>query len=301
MDNQTPNNLIEFVKKFNNADICREHFFNLRWPNGFVCPKCSHDLYYKIEKRHLYQCKSCKHQTTVTAGTVMDKTRIPLDKWYLAVYLASTDKRGYSAKALERELKIGYKTAWYLLQRIRTAMMQEEFNRILSGIVEVDDAFFGGADNNGKRGRGTGKTQVIIGLMLNEQGYPETLKMEVVNDLTSDTVAAFAENNIKSSSTISTDAYKSYRQFKKDGYIHQPKIFNPKDDREHLKWLHTIVSNAKVFINGTYHGLDKKHLHFYLSEFCYRFNRRFQPNMLFEKLLYSCSISSKITFAELTA
>ena len=263
MSTQAPISFFEFTKRFNSEEACREHLFALRWPDGFICPKCGNDAYYKIEKRHLYQCKACKHQTTVTAGTIMDKTHIKLEKWFWAIYLVSTDKRGHSAKALERELNIGYKSAWYLLQRIRTAMMQQEYNQILSGIAEVDDAFFGAADDNGKRGRGTGKTQVVVGLTLTEKENPGYLKMEVVKDLTSDTVAAFAEANIESGSTISTDAYRSFNQFKRNGYDHRPKVFNPKEDKEHLKWLHTIVSNAKAFINGTFHGLDEKHLHFY--------------------------------------
>jgi transposase-like protein len=301
MNIQTPISFFEFTKKFNNEEACREHLFHLRWPDGFICPKCSNDSYYKIEKRHLFQCKACRHQTTVTAGTIMDKTHIKLEKWFWAIYLVSTDKRGHSAKALERELNIGYKSAWYLLQRIRTAMAEQESKCILSGIIEVDDAFFGAADDNGKRGRGTSKTQVVIGLTLNEKGNPGYLKMEIVKDLTSDTVAAFAEANIESGSTISTDAYKSFNQFKRDGYNHLPKVFEPKEDKDHLKWLHTIVSNVKAFINGTFHGLDEKHLQFYLAEFCYRFNRRFHIDTIFNKLLASCSASQKISFAELTA
>jgi transposase-like protein len=171
---------------------------------------------------------------------------------------------------------------------------------MLSGIVELDDAFFGAADEGGKRGRGTTKVSVLVGLSINEKGHPQYIKVEVADNMTADTVNAFVEANVVSGSTLSTDAYSSYKQLQERGYEHCPKIFNPKEDKEHLKWLHTAVSNAKAFINGTYHGLDRKHLPLYLAEFCYRFNRRFKPHELFNRLLYSCLVSEKIDFAVLT-
>jgi len=125
--------------------------------------------------------------------------------------------------------------------------------------------------------------------------------MESVNDLTKTSVGNFTSTIILSGSTISTDAYSSYKHLRDEDYDHKPKKYNPKDDSEHLKWLHTIVSNAKAFINGTYHGLDKKHLDYYLAEFCYRFNRRFDIGQLFFKLVHSCAVGTKICYAELTA
>jgi len=117
--------------------------------------------------------------------------------------------------------------------------------------------------------------------------------MKVVDDLTAGTVTSFAKAGIASGSTISTDAYSSYRHLGRDGYDHQPKAFNPKSDSEHLKWLHTIVSNAKAFILGTFHGLDRKHLSYYLAEFCFRFNRRSRPDLIFNGLLGSCVGAAK--------
>lgn len=300
MAKQEEISFFEFKEKYSNEDKCREHLFHLRWPDGFICPKCGNKAYYPIKNRNKYQCTACKHQTSVTAGTVMDKSHIKLEKWFWAVYLVSTDKRGYSATALQKQLGIGYKAAWYLLQRIRTAMMERDWDYMLSGIVELDDAFFGAADEGGKRGRGTSKAKVVVGLSLNEKGHPQYVKMEVVDDLTADTIAAFAEANVTTGSTISSDAYSSYRQLKDNGYDHHPMAFNIKEDKEHLKWLHTVVSNAKAFINGTYHGLDKKHLSFYLAEFCYRFNRRFKPYEIFNRLLFTCLVGEKIAYAVLT-
>jgi len=295
---QEPISFFEFVQRYNSEEKRRDHLFNLRRPEGFSCPKCSNEGYYPIKRGHRYQCTACRYQASVTAGTVMDKSHIPLVKWFWAIHMVSTDKRGCSATVLMNKLGLGYKSAWYLLKRLQTAMMEEEWNHMLSGIIEVDDAFFGTADDEGgKRGRGTSKAQVVVGLSLNGKGHPQYLKMSVVNDLTAETVGSFAALNIDSGSTISTDAYSSYKQLSNFGYNHQPKIFNPKDDKDHLKWLHTIVSNAKAFINGTFHGLDEKRLDFFLAEFCYRFNRRFSLDFLFINLLSSCLVGSKFSYA----
>jgi len=302
MSKHEPMSFFDFTQTFNTEEVCRNHLFSIRWPNGFECPKCKNDRYYEIKKRHHYQCTSCRHHTSVTAGTIMDKSHIPLVKWFWAIYMVGTDKRGCSATVLMKKLGIGYKSAWYLLKRIQTAMMERDWDYMLSGIVEVDDAFFGAADDdNGKRGRGTSKTQVIVGLSINGKGHPQYVKMEAVSNLKAETVGTFASTNIASGSTISSDAYSSYKRLSENGYNHKPKKFNPKEDKEHLKWLHTIISNAKAFINGTYHGLDEKHLNFYLAEFCYRFNRRFNIDLLFNRLLFSCTVGSKINYAELTA
>ena len=300
MHKESAVSFFEFKEKFKDEETCRNHLFKLRWPTGFVCPRCGSTRYSTIKTRNHYQCLSCRYQSSVTAGTVMDRTHLSLEKWFWAIYLVANDKRGYSATALHKQLGIGYKSAWYLLQRIRKAMMERDWDYVLSGIVELDDAFFGSANENGKRGRGTSKTPVLVGLSLNEKGNPKYIKMEVAENMKSDSITYFADLNIADGSTISTDAFRSYNQLQNEGYDHHPKIFNPKEDSGHLKWLHTIVSNAKAFINGTYHGLDKKHLPFYLSEFCYRFNRRFIPGRIFDKLLVSCVNAAKISYAELT-
>ena len=124
--------------------------------------------------------------------------------------------------------------------------------------------------------------------------------MQVVDNLKKETIAEFAQNYIKSGSTISSDAYRSYRQLIKEGYKLEAKVFNPKETPEHLKWLHTMIANAKAFINGTFHGLDKKHLQQYLDEFCFRFNRRWFSGELFNRIVNACITSSKFTYTELT-
>ncbi len=230
----------------------------------------------------------------------MEKTRIDLQIWFWALYLASKDKRGISATMLGNELDISYKSSWFLLHRIRKAMADRDSGYNLDGVVELDDAYFGSADKGGKRGRGTDKAKVVVGLSLTSEGRPQHLKMVLVEDLKKETIAKFAQNNIKAGSTISSDAYRSYQQLINEGYKLEAKVFNPKENPEHLKWLHTIVSNAKAFINGTFHGLNKKHLQQYLDEFCFRFNRRWFYGELFNRIVNACMNSRRLTYSELT-
>lgn len=134
--------------------------------------------------------------------------------------------------------------------------------------MELDDSFFGAPTAGGKRGRGTEKTQVLVGLSLNSKGQPQHLKMDVISNIKGETLVKFAHRNIISGSTISSDMYHSYRILSRH-YEHEPQEFSPKENPDHLKWLHVIISNAKAFIKGTYHGLDTKHLQAYLAEYSY--------------------------------
>jgi len=297
MAQQEPLSFFEFKNKFNSEQSCREHLFQLRWPNGFVCPKCGHTECYSLKTRPVHECKKCHYQASVTSGTVMDNTRVPLEKWFWAIYLVSTDKRGHSALQLHKEIKVSYKTAWFMLHRLRKAMMERDWNYKLFNIVETDEAYFGAPTHGGKRGRGTEKTKVIVSLSLSNDRCPLFAKMETAKKLNSNTINAFAENNIEKGASISSDGSNLYLQL--EDFLHTGKVYNP-EDKEHLVWLHTIISNAKAFIQGTYHGLDEKHLDLYLAEFCFRFNRRFWPNQLFNRLLSACLLCPRFSFTDLT-
>lgn len=301
MANYPKMNLISFQKLFSTHEACQDHLFKLKWKNGFCCEKCGHDAFYetKTRKLRLYECKQCRYQSTVTVGTVMEKTRTDLTKWFLAIYLIAHDKRGISAHKLSEEIEVSYKTAWLMLHKIRRAMRKRDAEYSLAGIVELDDAFFGAPSEGGKRGRGTEKTKVLVGLSLNKKGHPLYLKMKVVPDIKGETLIDFAEKSIVPGSTISSDAYRSYRVLDNAGYKHEYQVYNAKETPDHLHWLHTVISNAKAFVGGTFHGLDSKHLQTYLDEFCYRFNRRKFKGEWFSRLISLCATTKTITHSEL--
>jgi transposase-like protein len=178
-------------------------------------------------------------------------------------------------------------------------MAQRDEKYILGGTVEIDDAFFGAPTEGGKRGRGTDKTPAIIELELDEQGRPVYVKVEVVEAINGETVAEIVSRTIEPGARIHTDGLSSYEKLSSEGYEHHAENFDPKENPDHLRWLHTIVSNIKAFIGGTYHGLDKKHLQRYMDEFCYRFNRRKFGGQLFNRLIAACIEGKCITYKQL--
>lgn len=280
-----------YMKRFSTEAKCREYLTALRWKNGYTCPKCGSHHAHSL-KNGLYQCAKCRHQTSVTAGTVLHKTHMPLTKWFLAFYFVCYDKRGVSAVQLALIIGTTYKTAWFMLKRIRSAMGQRDQNHQLCGIIEFDDTYFGGASIGKKRGRGTEKTSVFVALSLDKRENPLYLKMRVVSDLKKETVEEFALSSFAAGSTVRSDGYGSYIPGLK-GFTHEHKPYDPNSGLLH--WLHIVISNAKAFTLGTYHGLPKKNLQSYLDEFCFRFSRRYLGSALVERLLLAMGLSARLS------
>jgi transposase-like protein len=213
----------------------------------------------------------------------MEKSPLPYKTWLWAIYLVAVDKRGISAMALMRQLHVTYKTAWFLLHRIRAAMGSRDEKYLLDGCVEFDDSYFGGTHTGGKRGRGTDKTPVLLAVSKDKRGIARFMKLRVVPNLKGATVGKFAAETIAPGSTIESDALRSYQKALREKYNHNWQIFDT--EKEMLIWLHTIVSNVKEDILGTFHGVSRKYLQRYLDEIAYRFNRRFMQPVLFDHLL----------------
>jgi transposase-like protein len=235
----------------------------------------------------------------VTAGTLFHKSRTSLRKWFWAILLVACDKRGHSALQLSKELGIPYVRAWLMLHRIRTAMANRDARYRLSGIVEIDEAYFGAPDP-GRRGRGTRRAKAIVALGLRATGKPSFLKIQTVKRLDARSVKAFAEVAISPGRTIRTDGLNVYSSLSKHGFQHEATVAPGKTKDDVLHWTHTIISNAKTFIAGTFHGLPEKNIQRYLDEFCYRFNRRHREPELFDRLLLACVMAPAMTRDELT-
>ena len=292
--------LIEFQSKYSTDASCEQALFQLKWPNGFKCPKCGSDHCTMVGGRRLplYQCPLCRHQTTSIVGTIMENTKLSLVKWFLALYFVATNKDGVSEIALAKYIGTTLKTAWALLHKIRSAMGERENTYRLGGSIEMDEAFFGGK-HTGKRGRGSeNKTEVAVALQLDSSGRPQFLKMQVIPDAKGDTLSAFAKGNITEGSTIHSDAFKSYNALS-GTYCCDMQKYDPQSDDDRLKWLHVMISNIKANIEGTYHGLNGVYLQRYLDEFCYRFNRRHSMKPVFDHLLACCIWAPYKTVAEL--
>ena len=302
MSQQETLNLVDFIKRFPNEDACRKYLFELRWPEGFKCPRCENSQYYHLAKYHLYQCTNCNYQASVTAGTVMHKTKISLFKWFIALFLVATDKRGCAALTIQRHIEVNYKTAWLMLHKARSAMGKRDSNYNLEGIVQLDEAYFGAP--KGKQGRGTEKTVSFVAVSTavsdKQAVIPLFAKIKITEKLSLETATDFVTKSIEPGSKLVTDCFRIYSSMIDKGFSHEQYLSGTPECNKALDWTHILISNAKAFILGTYHGLAERHLQAYFDEFCYRFNRRQSISQLFPRLLNACMSAPAFTWAELT-
>lgn len=304
-----------FHKEFREEEDCYNWLFKNRWPKGFRCPTCGGSEYGRIATRGLYQCKNCRRQVSLTAGTIFHKTRVPLLKWFMLIHRMASSKTGVSINEMRRELEIkDYKTVWVMAHKIRKAMADRDARYSLSGLVELDEAFFGPA-GSGKRGRGAEKKQLVMIAVSAGKGADGTERPGfahafVAEDARAETIEGLlrrlgipdpqVEPLIRA---IRTDGWKSYETVaEKLGLIHYRAVLgNPKDASKILPWTHQLIGNAKAVFSGPHRGVSRKHLQRYLSEVCYRFNRRFWNRETFDRLLTACVSTDTVTRDELMA
>ncbi len=290
--------LLEFQEKFATEEACREHLFRLRWPDGFLCPRCGCVRHSWHSTRDLYQCSSCKYQASITAGTVFHKTRTPLRKWFWMIFMMSRQKSGVSILGLQKLLEIKhYKTAWTMAHKIRKGMADRDAYYKLGGAVEMDEAFIG-PKKPGKRGRGAeGKAKFIVAV-----GRAGFATMRCVDHVAGKEVIDLAKAKVVPGSKVVTDGWRAYRRLGENGFSHEPVVLmKDKDQLKELKWAHALIANLKGNIRGVHHNVSPKHLQRYLAEHCYRFNRRFWASQLFDRTLVACAGTQTITYAELSA
>ena len=253
----------------------------------------------------MYQCRACLHFNSPTAGTIFHKTRTSLQRWFLAIFLIASDKRGYSALLLSKQIGVNYATAWAMLQRIRHAMAKRDAQYQLSESVEMDELFIGAPTEGRKRGRGTDKTPVLVAVSFikGKRGteYIGFARLQAVAQVDTATVVQFAKTAIKTGSMVRTDGLSVYPALEKHGFVHDPRVIKERRAHTILPHVHTFISNLRAFVMGTYHGLGEKHLQQYLDEFCYRFNRRRNHDELFDRLLRACLEKEEMPFSVLTA
>jgi len=293
--------LLEFQARFLGEKECRDYLARMRFPAGPSCPKCGSPLLGLIKARGLWQCKvpTCRTQVSVTAGTMFHRTRTPLQVWFWTIFMVAKDKRGHSALQLSKELNVPYARAWLMLHKVRSAMAHRDARYRLNGIVEMDEAYFGGPDL-GKRGRGTRRAKALVALGLSEDRKPRFVKMKMVKRLDIRSANSFAEAGIARGSTIRTDGLNIFNELNERGFRHEVTVAPGKGKEDVLHWTHIIISNIKSLISGTFHGLNEQHIQSYLNEFCYRFNRRHREAELFDRLLFACVGTRPVTFDELT-
>jgi transposase-like protein len=291
--------LLEFQRRFSTEAACQEALEQARWPGGFVCPRCGQGEASRITTRRLLQCCVCRYQVSVTAGTVFHKTRTPLVKLFWALWMVSRDKGGTSAMRLSRQMGLSYRTARTMLHKLRKAMGQRDARYTLTGPIEMDDAYFGGK-GNGKMGRGTAKTPVVV--MVEERGeHAGYIGINALTAASKPQLSAAAQEKIAPGRLVHTYCWTGCNGLAALGHDHHAEKVPPHQAHEKLPWVHIAISNAKTFLLGTYHGVSHKYLQTYLDEFCYRFNRRTWETTLTERLITACSVAKPVTLAELKA
>jgi transposase-like protein len=289
--------LLEFQQVFHNEKACYEFLFHQFWPNGFSCHQCQGTKTWFLPSRTIFECAGCGQQISLTAGTLFQKSKVPLHLWFWVIFLMATDKKGCSALKAQRLLGIGsYKTAWLMTHKIRDAMQQRDSNYRLAGTIEVDESYYGKRDRGGKRARGTRKVPVFIASE-NREGKPGFAAMRVLKNLEQETINKAVKQVISEGSHLRSDGSASYNSVGEEGHTREAHAMwgdRTKNDRV-LPWVHVLASNSKRFLLSTHHGIAKKYLSRYLGEFIYRYNRRQWADQLFERLLFACLTAEPVT------
>lgn len=274
MTEDFPKNEVDFDNRFSSEQACFDYLFQLRWPEGFHCPHCGH-IEYWMTSRGLYLCRQCKHQQSVTAGTIFHGTRKPLRLWFKALWWFSTSKTSVNASALKDLLGLGsYQTAWCWLQKLRTCTVFSDRAK-LSGTIEADEFYLGG-ERSGQRGRGA-EHKCKVAVAVERQGRKlGRLRLQVIECCSAEELTSFLKANITSGSQITTDGWSGYSPLQGEGFVHKTIIQSKAEDKESvLPGVHLVTSLFKRVILGTFQGrFDPQYLQRYLDEYVFRFNRR---------------------------
>ena len=270
--------LPEFASRFATHESCLEAIIQRRWPAGWKCSHCGGGRHHRLRTRRALQCanRSCRRQSSITAGTVFEQAKLPLPKVFLAVYLM-TDKQGISAMALRKHLGCHYDTASRLLMLLRTAMADRDQSYTLKGVVQVDEAYVGGhGDGRHRRGRAR-DTKRVIGVAVEQVSSDVSgfIHLDVLPAADAESLHGMVLEKIRPGASLLTDDWPSYRGLGAKGYDHQPRT-SPGGQAASLQWplVHRAISNCNRWLLGTHRNFCLRYLPDYVAEFCWRTNRR---------------------------
>lgn len=281
-----------FRELYGTEEQCRAALFAWRWPNGFVCPRCGETRHSVIKTRRLLQCRACRCQVSLTAGTIFHSTNLPLTTWFQAMYLVTQSKKGISSMELSRRLGVHYDTAWAMHHKLMQVMLEREADQPLGGggkRVEVDDAYLGGARSGGKRGRGAPGKTPFVAAVETAGGKAHRLKLTPVKGFRKAEIRRVARRTIAPESTVVTDGLSCFAAIPDTGSSHFPMVTGTGPQAAKwraFKWVNTALGNVKNSIKGTYHAIRPQHTGRYLAQFQYRFNRRYRLDEMIPRLAW---------------
>ena len=273
--------MTQFLDRYGSVEQCEAALIESRWPSGFACPACGggHSSSFRRQGRLYFQCTACRHQCSVTSGTIFGATKLPLTRWFLAMHLLTQSKNNVAALELMRHLGVCYKTAWLIKHKPMEVMRVREQDRQLDGRVEIDDAYLGGERSGGKPGRGSeNKVPFVAAVQTTPEGQPQLACLRQ-QPFTTEAMAMFAASSIAPSATVVSDGLWCFGGVQIVGAEHERIVTGGGKASTRLpqfKAVNTFLGNLKRALGGTYHAFDfAKYAHRYLAEAQYRFNRRF--------------------------
>ena len=296
-------NLLNFTTLYPDESSCKRKWKSYRDAQGVVCPKCGNESHYWKSDKECYECKRCKHRQSLRAGTVMQGSQLPFRYWFVAIHLLTSTKKSFSASELQRQLGHKYyEPIWAMLHKLRAAMGARDAHYQLEDVVELDEGFFSTEQDEDekdkplKRGRGSQKKSKVLVMAESKpvegkktkSGKPRKvghIKMIVINDLRANTIDKHVKQHVNKESAIDSDNSTSYTNLKEIVQAHRPKVIPKKEVGKMLPWVHIAISNAKRVLLDIFHDVKPEHLQSYLNEFCYKFNRRYFGERLFDRLM----------------
>jgi transposase-like protein len=300
----------EFLDWFPTEEACLAFLERLRWPDGFVCVRCDWSGEAYRASRTRLMCPTCQHQSSVTAGTIFEKTRTPLRTWLAAAWYLTNQKQGVSALGLQRVLGLGsYQTAWTMLHRFRRAMIRPGREK-LKGLVEVDETYLAITDRQNpipRKGNKSRTNKVLVAVaveILQPKGFGRIRLRRIPKD-SAPYVVPFVQEVVEAGARVHTDGSAAYRSLSELGYEHQRTVMLGSEVPAHVSiaGVHRVAALVQRWILGTHHGsVQPEHLDAYLDEFVFRFNRRTSKSrgMLFYRLLQQAVVTAPATYQDVT-
>ena len=290
---QPPMDFPAWLERFGTESACLEAIAQHRWREGFRCPACGHDRAWILRRRCLHTCRQCGRQTSPTAGTIFENTRLPMTRWFAAIYLMTADKGGLSAERLRKMIGVTWRSAQRMLDKLRAAMADRDADYTLVELVESDDCLVGGRHAGGKRGRGSeSKRPVLPAVGTTADGRATFMKAQAVHHVDHEAVSHFG-TGIDAASEIRTDGFRGLNVLADSHHLEARVTPNAKVD-EWLPLVHRVIANWKRFLMGTFHGVSNPYLQKYLDEFVFRFNRRWWEPQLPFRLLEAAAIHAPL-------
>jgi hypothetical protein len=295
-------NIFDFTQTFPDENACLTHFKAEREHNGVVCHQCGSLEHYWLKNKLSYECKYCHSRQSLRAGTVLEYTKLPFRYWYVAMHLLTSTKKSFSSSEIQRQLgHKRYQPIWELVNKLRDVMGKRDNKYKLQGQIELDNAFIttlipeNQKDEPLKRGVGSQKQSKVV--VMTESEFVENpktdkkpkrvshIKMHIVNNLSADTLTATLKGQVDAMAEITSDDSTSYTQLKEVVKSHEAQVIKPQDIQKMLPWVHIAIGNVKRLLLDTHHQIKKEYLQYYLNEFCYKFNRRYFGEKLFDRLV----------------